>query len=285
MGMRGYSILTQEQEEELRKKIEALWFLEDADGGWLYSGIKIAESLGFGAVEPPGNPYAHLKPERIYNYRQKLGIQPRREYRGYPHRYKNKQEEPLDLDQVIKKVEAVHGRDFNSRRKRAGFAFGFWSGLRNTENRLLTRGDFVFDVNPYGDEVLRCNAFRLKKGRQVSRGDATYSIELGLDWVFVKEIGEWVDRFREGERPWCVSRQTWWRWCKEILGPDFYAHFLRANRITFFAADPRFSIAEIKAWSGLHLVTIETYISKSSRFSVTASRKLGEYLVEKYQAF
>lgn len=81
MEMRGYSILTLEQEEELRKRIEALWFLENADGDWLYSGTKIAESLGFGAVEPPDNPYTHLKPERIYNYRMKLGIQPRRLYR------------------------------------------------------------------------------------------------------------------------------------------------------------------------------------------------------------
>ena len=170
MGLRGYSILTSEQEVKLREEIEPLWNLKNVDGTFRYTGIEIAEAIGFGKTGIPGNPYTYLKPERIYNYRQKLGIQPRREYRGYPHRYKNKQEEPLDLDLVIKKIEAVPCRDFNNLRKRAGFAFGFWSGLRNTENRLLTRGDFVFDVNPFGDEVLRCNAFRLKKGRQVSRG-------------------------------------------------------------------------------------------------------------------
>ena len=283
MGLRDYSILSPEQEQELKEKIEALWYLKDENGDWRYTGTQIARAISFRAKEAPDNPYAYLEPERIYNYRRKLGIEPRREPRGYPHRYRNKQTDPIDLDTIIRKVEAVPCRDFNNRRKRAGFMLGFWGGFRNTENRLLTRSDFEFDENPYGIEVLRCNAFRLKKGRLVSRAEATYSVELILDWAFVREIAEWVERFSEGERPWCVHRQTWWRWHKDVLGRDFYPHFQRENRITFFASDPRFSIAEIRAWTGLHLVTIENYISKSRRFSVTATSKINEYLFENYQ--
>ena len=280
MGVRGYSILTPIQEERLREEIEPLWHLKNPDGSYRYTGVEIAESIGFGKTEAPNNPYALLEPERIYNYRLKLGIIPRREYRGYPHRYKNKQDELIDLDEIIARIEAVPCRDFNNRRKRAGCMLGFYGGMRNTENRLLVRGDFEFDENPYGDEVLRCNAFRLKKGRQVSRAEATYSIELMFSWVFVREIADYVDRFSESERPWDVSRQTWWRWHKEILGSDFYPHFLRENRITFFASDPRFSLAEIRAWTGLHLITLESYISKSRRYSITAAQKMGEYILE-----
>jgi len=283
MGLRDYSILSPEQEQELKEKIEALWYLKDENGDWRYTGTQIARAIGFRAKEAPDNPYAYLEPERIYNYRRKLGIEPRREPRGYPHRYRNKQTDPIDLDTIIRKVEAVPCRDFNNRRKRAGFMLGFWGGFRNTENRLLTRSDFEFDENPYGIEVLRCNAFRLKKGRLVSRAEATYSVELILDWVFVREIAEWVESFSERERPWDVHRQTWWRWHKDVLGRDFYPHFQRENRITFFASDPRFSIAMIRAWTGLHLVTIENYISKSRRFSVTATSKINEYLFENYQ--
>jgi len=137
MGLRDYSILSPEQEQELKEKIEALWYLKDENGDWRYTGTQIARAIGFRAKEAPDNPYAYLEPERIYNYRRKLGIEPRREPRGYPHRYRNKQTDPIDLDTIIRKVEAVPCRDFNNRRKRAGFMLGFWGGFRNTENRLL----------------------------------------------------------------------------------------------------------------------------------------------------
>ena len=110
MGLRGYSILTSEQEEKLRDEIEPLWNLKNVDGTYRYTGTEIAKAIGFGKTEVPDNPYTHLKPERIYNYRQKLGIEPRREYRGYPHRYKNKRDEVLKIDDVVSRIEAVPAR-------------------------------------------------------------------------------------------------------------------------------------------------------------------------------
>ena len=93
MGLRGYSLLSPEQEARLRDEIEPLWNMKNVDGTYRYTGTEIAEAIGFGKTEIPDNPYMILDPMRIYNYRQKLGIEPRREYRGYPHRYKNKRDE------------------------------------------------------------------------------------------------------------------------------------------------------------------------------------------------
>ncbi|MHA1972564.1 MAG: hypothetical protein ACTSW1_06215, partial [Candidatus Hodarchaeales archaeon] len=193
-----------------------------------------------------------------------------------------KQDEILDLDECIKRLESIDDRNWHGRRKKAGCALGFWGGFRNTENRMLLRSDFEFDNDPEGNEVLRVSAYRLKKGRNVTSEEATYPIELRVDWSFVSLIIDWIELFEPFERPWNVSsRQTWLNWHKDVFGERFYPHWLRENRITFFCSDPRFSIAEIRNWTGLHLITIEEYISKSRRFTITATQKINQYLIEK----
>ena len=146
---------------------------------------------------------------------------------------------------------------------------------------MLTRNDFEFDKDIDGNEVLRIIVFRLKKGDRVTRQHATYPIELRTDWAFLPEIIKWIERFSDKERPWKVDRTTWWRWTKKVFGKKFYLHWQRLNRISFVCSDPRFSLLEIRNFTGLHLATIEAYMTKSRRYTLTATSKMNEYLYEK----
>ncbi len=120
MSMKGYSILTPEQEAELEDQLTELWVMEDEKGDPKYTGKKIAKALGFGgvAVLPDGslNPYHLLEADRVYHYRHKFGLPKRHNHRRYPHRYKyGKQDEILDLDEMIKKVDAIDTGSFHGK--------------------------------------------------------------------------------------------------------------------------------------------------------------------------
>ncbi|MHA1287541.1 MAG: hypothetical protein ACTSPB_09070 [Candidatus Thorarchaeota archaeon] len=285
MSMKGINLLTEEQEKQLKIELEALWTAKNTRGDYIYDGKEIAKALGFGGERDLGggrvNPYADLDPERVYYYRHKFELEKRSDKVNYPHRYKyGKQDAILDLDVLIKRLEKIGEQTFHRRRMTAGCALGFWGGFRNTENRLLTVNDFEFDETPNGQEILRVDVFRLKKG-DIPRFQATFPVELRLDWVFVDKIIKWIENYEGDQRPWDVSRWTWWNWHKKVFGEKFYPHWLRENVITLFCSNPNVSIAEIHKWTGLHLVTINEYISKSRRFSITATEKMHEYRVEK----
>ena len=140
--------------------------------------------------------------------------------------------------------------------------------------RILTPEDIELER----DRII-IKAFRLKKSSKLSVKDRTYNVELRLSWYFVEEIYDWVNRFSPGETLWNVSRKQAWVWVKEIY-PEGYPHMMRLNRITAMCSDPRFSLAEIRAWSGLHISTIEAYISKSGRFATTAADKMTDLMLE-----
>ena len=78
MSLRGFSLLTLEQEEELKAQLEALWMLKDPEGSPKFTQKQIAKALGFGGIEvlPDGtlNPYADLDPHRVYYYRYKFNL-------------------------------------------------------------------------------------------------------------------------------------------------------------------------------------------------------------------
>ena len=53
---------------------------------------------------------------------------------------------------------------------------------------------------------------------------------------------------------------------KEILGSQYYPHFLRLNRITELCSDPEVSISMIKSYTGIRsLKTIQGYIGTSKK--------------------
>ena len=281
MGRAGYSLLTTEQEQVLKQELDYWWNLKNIQGDPMWSAMQIATALGFGS-EDPSHPYAHIDPHRIYHYRHKFGLPKRHHHIRYEHRYKyGKQEELLDLDQAIKAIDTITTGSWNGKRKQAGASLSFWGGARNSENRMLIRDDFEYDEDMEGNELLRINLFRLKKGTSITRQDATYPIELRADWMFVPYIINWIERFKGKERPFNCHSITWWRWHKDVFGDQFYPHWLRLNRITFFCSDPRFSIAEIRTFTGLNLLTIDHYISKSRRFTLSATEKMNTFMFER----
>jgi hypothetical protein len=264
--------LTPSEERALKKELKKLWMIKDNEGNWAFNGPQIAKMLGFGV---PGSPYVQLKPEYVYNYRQKFNLPIRFEKKHYPHRYAHgKQEEPLELSEWIDQIDQIPSGSFHGKRKRSFNALVFWTGLRNTEMRILTPDDIEIE----SDRMI-IHAFRLKKSSALSVKDRTYDVELRLEWMFVEEIYDWVKRFETDDIIWNVSRWSAWSWVKEIY-PEGYPHMMRLNRITAMCSDPRFSIAEIRAWSGLHISTIEAYISKSGRFVTTAADKMTQIMSE-----
>jgi len=266
MSIGRISSLNNEELRQLKKIMTPLWKAKDGEGNYKYTGIQIAELLGFGEE----GSFQKLSPESVYYWRQVLGLPTRREYRGYPQRYKyGKQEEPLDLTDWVKKIDEIPLTSYHNRRKRTYCELDFWSGLRNREISLLTRNDFTLE-----GKSLLIDAFRLKK-KVKRREEAIYPLELRLNWIFVEEIWDWVKRFKADEHPWNVHRSTAWTWVKQIM-PKAYPHYFRENRITALCSDPRFSIAEIRAWTGLHLITINYYISKSKRFVTSVAEKMDE---------
>jgi hypothetical protein len=129
------------------------------------------------------------------------------------------------------------------------------------------------DIEIDGDRIV-INAFRLKKNRKLPREAKIYPIELRTKWPFMGGLVNWFERFPNPEdRPFDMHRQTAWDYVK-YLHPDGYPHMYRFNRITAMCDDPRFNIAEIRAWTGLHLVTINNYISKSKRYATQAADKM-----------
>jgi hypothetical protein len=268
------SLLDPKDERLLKRELKKLWMIKDEHGGWKFNGRQIAKMLGFG-VE--GSPFEALRPEYVYNYRQKFDLPIRFTKKSYPHRYKNgKVDEPIDLADWMRRIDAIPEGSFHGHRKRTYNETIFWTGLRNTELRMLVRNDVILE----NDRII-INAFRLKKGRNVTRKEAIYPLELRMNWVYVPEIYDYINRYSGEELLWDVSRWSAWMWVKEVY-PESYPHHLRLNRITALCSDPRISIAEIRAWTGLHLVTINVYISKSGRFVTTVADKMGEIMgVEK----
>jgi hypothetical protein len=55
--------------------------------------------------------------------------------------------------------------------------------------------------------------------------------------------------------------------------PDFYPHFFRFNYITEEANDPETSLAELKAKTGLHLVTLNSYLMTSKRLQEAIDKR------------
>lgn len=260
------NLLPPDEEQELKAKIADWWVLKGSDGKPLLTGLQIAAKLGFG---DPTGPYAFIPPEYIYFYRDKFQLPTRHPYFGYVHRYKNKREEPIDLNTQIQRIDALPAFGFNSLRRRAFNILDFWTGLRGTEIIILKSGDITIE-----DNTISIEAFRLKKKRTIPRKDKIYPLELRISWPFVDELKKWFERYADPEeRPFNVQRWTAWDYVR-YLWPDGYPHMYRTNRITAMCDDPRFSIAEIRAWTGLHIVTINNYIMKSKRYATQAADKM-----------
>lgn len=251
-------ILSENDEKILKKEMRPLW---DAK----YAGKDIALLLGFGE---PGK-YENLKPESVYNYRQKFGFPKRYDRVHYPHRYKfGRQEEPINAVDFVSRVEGLPNLTFHHRRRRAFNIAAFYMFLRQGELRILTRADIKIE----GDRV-RINAFRLKKGRHLTKQQATRPVILRTYWRLVPELVEWINRFKGDEKIFKISSTTAWNYVKAIY-PKGYPHYYRLSGITDMCNNLNMTLIEIRNWTFLHLITIQKYMSESDRFVDAASEKM-----------
>jgi len=228
-------------------------------------GRDIAKRLKFGE---PGK-YENLTPVSVYNYRMRFGFPKRYDRKHYPKRYKyGRQEEPIETEDFVSLVGGLPNLTFHQRRCRAFNILGFYSFLRQTECRSITRSDIVID----GDRM-RINVFRLKKGHGISREDATSPIILRIYWTLIPELEEWINQFKGDETIFDISATTAWKYVKKIF-PKGYPHYYRLVGITGMCDNLNMTIQDIKSWTALHIITIDVYMSRSDRYVDRASDKM-----------
>jgi integrase len=70
-----------------------------------------------------------------------------------------------------------------------------------------------------------------------------------------------------------------WEIVQEVLGEEYYPHFLRLNRLTELASDPTANLTRLKSFSGLKTTSVlEGYLGTSKR----EQQKAIEYMNKKY---
>lgn len=73
-----------------------------------------------------------------------------------------------------------------------------------------------------------------------------------------------------------VGKQTAWRLVKQVLGKEYYPHYLRLNCISEVAQDPTANITRLKSHSGIKTVRVlEAYLGVSEK-EQDAARKFRE---------
>lgn len=73
-----------------------------------------------------------------------------------------------------------------------------------------------------------------------------------------------------------------WQISKEVLGPEFYPHFFRLNRLTEIATDPGSNLTRLKSYSGIKTTEIlEAYLGTSKKEQQAAMSFMNEKFKEK----
>jgi integrase len=63
-----------------------------------------------------------------------------------------------------------------------------------------------------------------------------------------------------------IQSATAWRTVKDVLGKEFYPHYLRLNRITELCSDPTANISRIKSYTGIKTIeVIQDYLGTSRK--------------------
>ena len=184
--------------------------------------------------------------------------------------------ELLSFQQIQEKVTAAKGRV--NREALAYFWLLYYVGCRKSELYERTVRECQITETNFILEITR------KKG-----SEQTPPIRLplwfpGMNIVCeqlekarsYKKKKKLIERYHKGERITTRIRDRWLfphvaaRWAqiiiKEILGSQYYPHFLRLNRITELCSDKDVTISMIKSYTGIRsLKTIQKYIGTSKK--------------------
>ena len=214
----------------------------------------------------------------------------------YPHRYKaGKQCEQLTFKEIQEKVEAAKPR--MNREALAYFWLLYLSGCRNSElyertveDCSVTETNFIIDFHqrkkgssevpalefPLWFPGMKVIIEQLEKAR--SKRSSRKLIERTVKGI----------RYRERVKAsWLFShihRTRAAEIVKEILGDQYYPHFLRLNRITELCSDPEVNISRLKSYTGIKtLRVLQGYIGTSKKEQKAAVDYMAKQIRESQQ--
>lgn len=209
----------------------------------------------------------------------------------HPHRYKHgKIRDPIDVETFLKlqeRVSKIHVSSHTRKTVQGLLALLYWTGLRVRE--VLGRKAIKYNVKG-GVKTGKAHSGLLKADMKITGGslyvfcvdDKVFKhgkreapLVLPLTLPYVDVIVELWKQTQPNRRVFPVSYITFWRICKRV-DPKFTPHFFRHNRVTKFAANPKVSLAEICAWTGMTPQTVSSYMMRAGRFT----KRTGQLLTE-----
>jgi hypothetical protein len=252
MGLKRQPILEPEVEEELKIALEPLW----TEG---LTAQQIAERLEFGVAD--GN-YKKLKPMHVWFYREKFGFKRRKKgIKKGEHRYHAKRNTVMtfqEFEETLNK-ELPYSDDPEVRMKRAYMILSFWTPLRKSEILERLRKDFTIESG-----ALKIDLYRKKK--RYPKNAETEPFFLPLTTPILKEVTDWVFKFKKDERPFNFDGWHAWRYVKDVFG--LYPHYWRFDWVTkaiMEADNVAAIIPELLRDTGMDTSTILNYIMKNPR--------------------
>ncbi len=306
MSFRRESLLNTEVEKQLKGKMSKLWLSKNPK----YSGKEIAEKLQFGvSVMVNGketNPYAKVKSEYVFFYRQKFEL-PLRKQASFAKTTKSKRlglrksrykVQPEDLGRMSSKkfIETLNLRmppdseSFYHKRARSYLILHYWTPLRSSEIYERVIDDFEITK----DEII-IHLLRKKKSHEI--GDKDEPVEVPLILPLMTEVVEWLEgkrwvtelrkkgkfvkdkngKIMFNRRPWAISHDTALQYVKDF-DPNMYPHWFRFRFLTAGASNPEISLAELKTKACLTLPALEHYIMAPKILEQSFNRKMIEKL-------
>jgi len=137
------------------------------------------------------------------------------------------------------------------KRKHKGFCvLLYYSAVRKMEALRVLREQF--SLNP--DRIMFEVGERLKKQRSWFK--KTPPLTLPLEAPFMEELKYAIEHTKTGKRVFPYCAKTGYNIVARVFP---YPHLFRLSRITQFFLD-NWSIAQVRAWSGLSLSALEHYI-------------------------
>lgn len=213
-----------------------------------------------------------------------------------PHYKEGKQKQLISFQEIREKVEAASRR--LTREAEAYFWLLYYSGARKSEIYERVVGDCqVTDSHFILDITLR------KKGSA-----QTDPLEFPLWFPGIKKVCEQLEKARSKRKTrkllerWIhqkrITSRVEARWLfpnihrtqaarivKQILGSQYYPHFLRLNRITELCSDPGANLTRIKSFSGIKSTRIieENYMGVSKKEQKAAVDFMAKQIKENQQ--
>jgi len=178
-------------------------------------------------------------------------------------------------------------------RDEAFFWLLYYCGVRKSEAYERVASDFKVTETSLIVDFHQ----RKKRGAEVS------PLELPLNWYGIDKLVKAVQiassckrknkavfSYVDKKRVRAVKLDRWvfphiqstkaWEIVQNVLGEDYYPHFLRLNRLTEIASDPSASLTRLRSFSGIRSTTaLDSYLGTSKK----EQKKAIEYMSEKYK--